>query len=170
MERINPDSVGDERSMLRQFLDYQRALVLYKSEDLSEEQARRCLATSTISVGGMLKHLTLVEDHWFDATFAGNSEREPWASIDWEKDPDWEWRTAADDPLEQLLANYLAAMDRANRIITESSDLDVLAATADRHGIRPSLRWVLLHMIEETARHVGHLDLLRESIDGQVGD
>lgn len=170
MEKIDPDEVGDERTLVNQFLDYQRAQVIYKCKGLDPRQVRACLTTSDISVGGMLKHLTLVEDYWFDMVFAGKPEAAPWNTVDWESDPDWEWRTGADDPLDELLDKYRAAIARSTVTIDDAQSLDEIAAAVNQHGSKPSLRWILLHMIEETARHAGHLDLLRESIDGLVGE
>ncbi len=170
MEKIDPDQVGNERTLVSQFLNYQRAQIIYKSTGLDPEQVRACLQTSDISIGGMLKHLTLVEDYWFDVIFAGRPEVAPWNTIDWESDPDWEWRTGANDPLDGLLDRYRASIARSAATVDGATSLDQIAAVADRHGGKPSLRWILLHMIEETARHAGHLDLLRESIDGLVGE
>ena len=170
MEKIDPDQVGDERTLMNQFLDYQRAQIIYKSKGLDPEQVRACPPTSDISIGGMLKHLTLVEDYWFGVIFAGQPEAAPWNTIDWESDPDWEWRTGANDPLDELLDRYRAAIARSTATVAAASNLDQLAAVPDAHARQPSLRWILLHMIEETARHAGHLDLLRESIDGLVGE
>ncbi|NNF54550.1 MAG: DinB family protein [Acidimicrobiales bacterium] len=170
MEKIEPDLVGDERTLTNQFLDYQRAQIIYKSKGLDPEQVRASLPTSDISVGGMLKHLALVEDYWFDVIFSGRPERAPWNTVDWDSDPDWEWRTGADDPLDELLDSYRDAIARSTATVAKASSLDRLSAVPDSHGRQPSLRWILLHMIEETARHAGHLDLLRESIDGLVGE
>lgn len=170
MERVSPDPVGDERTLLGQFLDFHRATIVLKASGLDGEQNRFCLPTSTMTVGGMLKHLTLVEDHWFSYHFAGDAPREPWASVDWDDDPDWEWRTAADDSPVVLIENYEAACERSRMIAGAAETLDALAARSDEDEPPKSLRWVLLHMLEETARHVGHIDLIRQAIDGETGE
>jgi hypothetical protein len=169
MERTDPDLVGDERTLLTQFLDFHRATIAQKTAGLSDADFGHCLAPSTMSVAGLVKHLTLVEDFWFDHRFLGSAEREPWASVDWDADPDWEWRTAAGDDPAHLLAEYAAACERS-RAIVAGTDLGRLSAAVNHAGEHWSLRWILLHMLEETARHVGHLDLLRQSIDGTVGE
>jgi hypothetical protein len=90
--------------------------------------------------------------------------------VDWDSDPDWEFRTAADDEPAELFRLYRVACERSRAAVDEVRDLDVMSKTPNRRGEHFSLRWILIHMIEETARHAGHADLLRESIDGAVGD
>lgn len=170
MERTDPDHVGDERTLLNQFLDFHRATILNKTHGLAHADFGHCLSPSTMSIGGMLKHLTLVEDYWFDHTFMGNAEREPWSSIDWDADPDWEWRSAIDDDPADLLTAYAAACERSRAIVASAAGFDDLSAETNKDGERWSLRWIMLHMLEETARHVGHIDLIRQSIDGTVGE
>jgi len=95
----------------------------------------------------------------------------PWGSVDWDADPDWEFRTAASTDPDELRVRYRDACERSRSVVRETGDLDRLSAGVGReNGERWNLRWVLLHMIEETARHAGHADLLREAIDGKVGE
>ncbi len=105
-----------------------------------------------------------------EVRFSGLPEREPWASVDWDADPNWEFRTATDFGPEQLHSRYREACRRSRHIVAQAEGLDQLSIKALRDGRHFSLRWVLLHIIEETARHAGHADFLREAIDGTVGE
>jgi hypothetical protein len=111
-----------------------------------------------------------VEDSWFRERFAGLPEDELWAGHDWDADPDMEFRTATDLEPEELRDRYRAACARSREVVAAAADLDQLSVKTSRAGNHWDLRWVLLHMLEETARHAGHADLLRESIDGTVGE
>ncbi len=104
-----------------------------------------------------------------EVRFAGLPERPPWAEVDWNADPDWEFRNAAALAPQQLQGRYRDACERSRQVVSHAASLDQLSVKALRDGRRFSLRWVLLHLVEETARHVGHADLLREAIDGAVG-
>jgi uncharacterized damage-inducible protein DinB len=172
MSTPHPPLAGDETTTLRGFLTHYRATVRRQAEGLTAEQLDRPLPPSTMTLGGMLKHLALVEDWWFSVVLHGNDEAEHWASVDWEADDDWDWHSAAQDTPEQLLALYDAAIEAADREIERAlagpDGLDLLAQRS-RHGEHPSLRWIMVHMVEEYARHAGHGDLIRESIDGRTG-
>lgn len=168
--RWEPDFDADERTMLTGFLDYHRATLRWKASGLTPEQMNQRVAASDLTLAGLLKHLALVEDSWFTFRFAGRPEPEPWAGVDWDTDPDWEMRTAADDPPEALLALYDEACARSRAVIDAAGSLDQTQAWEGWQGRPLTLRWVLLHMIEETARHNGHADLLREAIDGVTGE
>jgi uncharacterized damage-inducible protein DinB len=170
MDLFEPDDVGDERTLLTQFLDHHRSILVRKAEGLSRAQMAQRLGPSTLTIGGLVKHMALVEDSWFQERLSGEEPREPWASVDWRADPDWEFRTAADDDPAELIALYQAACERSRATVAAIGDLDTMTVRPNRHGDHFNLRWVLLHMIEETARHNGHADLLRESIDGATGD
>jgi Protein of unknown function (DUF664) len=168
--RTDPDSSGSEFGLLGQYLDYQRETVLLKTDGLTREQMAQPLPPSTLTLGGLLNHLALVEDSWMEVRFVGLPEREPWASVDWNLDPDWEFRTAAELEPEQLRRRYRDACDRSRRVASQATGLGQLSVQPGRNGQRFSLRWVLLHLLEETARHAGHADLLREALDGTVGE
>jgi uncharacterized damage-inducible protein DinB len=170
MDRADPDPTGDELTLLCQFLDYHRATLVWKAGGLDRQQLATRLGPSTLSLAGLLKHMALVEDSWFERVLLGREEREPWASVDWDADPDWEFRTAADDEPDDLLALYADACERSRAAVAEVGDLDSLAATPSSRRGPINLRWIMLHMIEETARHNGHADLLRENIDGVTGE
>lgn len=169
--RTDPPDSGPERDLLTAFLDFQRETVLLKTEGLTAEQLARTVPSSSLTLAGLLNHLALVEDSWFHERFAGNPEREPWAGVDWDADPDFEFRTATDLSPEELRARYADACDRSRAVVAATPSLDQLSVgTSSRTGNHWDLRWVLLHMIEETARHAGHADLLREAIDGSTGE
>ena len=121
-----------------------------------------------MTLTGMLKHLALVEDDWVRKRYLGLSELEPWASAPFADDEDWEWHSAVDDDPDYLRELYASACERSRQGIV-GHELDDIAAVPKKSGDW-KLRWVLLHLIEETARHAGHADLLRESIDGSVGE
>ncbi|HEY5221819.1 MAG TPA: DinB family protein [Microbacteriaceae bacterium] len=169
MERIDPNPQADERNSLLQYLNYQRATILLKTADLTMEQLGRTHAPSELTLSGLLKHLWLVEDSWITERFLGLPELEPWNSAPFDDDPDWEMHSALNDDPDWLRAQYADACARNDNLIAERS-LDDLAAQKLRNGDDWTLRWVLLHLIEETARHAGHADLLREAIDGAVGE
>jgi hypothetical protein len=153
--------------MLEGYLDAYRALAVRKLAGLDREQLGISLPPSTMTLGGLLKHLAAVEDDWFHSDVAGNDFPEPWASVD---SADWAWASAAEDTPEELLALYEAACARSRAACAAVPSLDVMSVKTDRNGKPWSLRWIYVHMIEEYARHVGHADLIRESIDGTTGD
>jgi len=162
---------ADEREMLVAFLDYQRAIMLDKASGLTQAQWGQRLEPSTMTLGGMIYHLTVVEESWFGDMFSGEGLGEPWASVDWEADRDWEWTVAPTMDPKTVLDAYRAAIARSNEIVASADKLDQLSTKSRGDtGEHWSLRWILIHMIEETARHAGHADLIRESIDGEVGD
>jgi len=168
--RIDPDPAGSEAELLGQYLDYQRATVLAKTEGLDSAKLRYQHAPSSLTLGGMLYHLALVEESWMEDRFLGLPEREPWIGVDWDTDPDWEFHAAARLEPDELRQRYGDACDRSRQAVTEAASLDQQSVRTLRDGRHFSLRWVLLHLIEETARHAGHADLLREAIDGSVGE
>ena len=174
-ERIRPPLAAGEVESLLAFLDRQRNTLRRKSEGRTQAQQATRLEPSTLTLGGLLKHMALVEDNWFSVVLLGNEDAEPWRGLDWDADPDWEFRTAADDSpeeLRRLLDEAIAASDRNIRQVIDDGGLDALSVRESRRPDegRFSLRWILLHMIEEYARHNGHADLIRESIDGSTGE
>ena len=165
---------ADELTALRGFLDYHRDTFRWKCAGLTQEQLAQVHPPSTMTLGGMMKHLALNEVGWFGQTLAGDDYPEPFAGVDWDADPDWEFRTAADDSpedLRRMLDEAIAASDANIRQVLDADGLDALSVRESRRQEgRFGLRWILLHMIEEYARHNGHADLLREAVDGQVGE
>jgi uncharacterized damage-inducible protein DinB len=168
--RVDPLGTAPETELLIQYLDFQRETVVLKTEGLTHEQMTMSHGPSTLTLGGILNHLAFVEDTWAEVRFSGLPEREPWAGVDWTADPDWEFRTATELAPEELRDRYRAAGDRTRELVLRTGSLDELSVTSRSNGQRFSLRWMLLHLIEETARHAGHADLIREAIDGTVGE
>ena len=169
--RTDPPDSGSERDLLLGFLDHQRETVLLKTEGLGAEQLAAAIPPSSLTLAGLLNHLALVEDSWFPVRFAGRPEDDLWAGVDWDADPDHEFRTAIGVAPDVLRARYADACARSREVVAVTASLDELSVgTSTRTGNRWNLRWVLLHMIEETARHAGHADLLREAIDGVTGE
>jgi uncharacterized damage-inducible protein DinB len=162
-KRVDPPHRGDDRELLTSFLDYQRETVYVKCAGLSDEDARRALLPSEMTtVAGLVSHLRWVESYWFDVVLGGAPDVAPYS----EEDPDGEFRVGLHLPLSTLLADYRAQC-AASRAVVARMDLDD-ESPADRRGV--SVRWALLHMIEETARHAGPLDILRELLDGVTGE
>ena len=171
-QKVQPPHAADEVTMLRSFLDYYRATLRRQAEGLTQQQLATPLPPATMTLGGLLKHLAVVEESWFLEHFEGGELGEPWAAVDWKADRDWEWRTAADDEPAYLFELYDRAISRADASIDRAlggQGLDTVAVRPSRHGgDNFTLRWILVHLIEEYARHAGHADLIRESIDGAV--
>lgn len=177
--RVEPPLRADEAATLRAFLDHHRDTLRWKTAGLTAAQLRAPLPPSTMTLGGLLKHLAYVEDHWTGVVLRGAPRRPPFDTAPWDDDPDWEWHSAADDEpaaLRALLDAAVAASDRAlDAALTGPDGLDTLSVRENHHGHhgqggRFSLRWILVHLVEEYARHNGHADLLRESVDGLVGE
>ena len=161
---------GTERETLLAFLDYHRELLIDKASGLTDEQLHTAVAPSSLTLGGLINHMALVEDDWFTSDIAGEAIPEPWASVSWAEDRDWELTSAVDTPTEVLFRRYREAIERSNAVLAGVDDLSQLSIKTDRKGDPWSVRFILTHMIEETARHCGHADFIRESIDGSVGD
>jgi uncharacterized damage-inducible protein DinB len=161
--RPEPPHAGSEAETLSGFLDFQRATLLWKLEGLDDEQLRRAMVPSGTSLLGLVKHLAYVERSWFQRVWAGQEVSFPWT----EEDPDADWRIEPDETTKDILALYEGECARSREIAAAASDL---GETAKARWGQVSRRWILTHMIEETARHVGHADILREQIDGATGE
>ena len=169
--RPEPRLDGTEVETLLGFLDYQRATLAWKCRGLTDDQLRSPLPPTDMTLGGLLEHMARVEDHWFSEVVQEAARSEPWASMAWAA----EWRDAASHTGEDLRRLWAERVDRSRRVVAERLATGEVAALAATHPAwggrgRPSLRWVLVHMIEEYARHNGHADLLRQSIDGETGE
>lgn len=165
-DRPEPPFTGDERAILDGFLEFHRATLEMKCAGLTPEQfARRSAPPSTMSLLGLVRHLADVERAWFHRV-AGQPLALRYSS---ETDPDGDFDNAVADPavVDEAFASWRAAVDEA-RAVAARTDLDA-TFVHQRHGA-VSLRWVLVHMIEEYSRHNGHADLLREAIDGAPGE
>jgi uncharacterized damage-inducible protein DinB len=171
--RPEPPLAADEAATLLGFLDYQRATLAWKCSGLDAAGLRATVGPSSMTLGGMLKHLAYVEDLWCSRWLHGQERQPPWDTVDWTADPDWDWHSAAEDTPEQLRALWGDAVARSRALVNEAladGGLERLVRRTWPDGRAPSLRWILVHLIEEYARHNGHADLLRESVDGLTGE
>ena len=170
IERADPPLAADEKSTLLGFLAFHRDTLRLKTAGLDAEQLTATHAPSEMTLGGMLKHLALVEDWWFGCVFLGHEHVEPWASVDWEADRDWDWHSAVDDSPEELRALFDRMCAASDEVISGVENWSTLSRHTSRTGESFSMRWIIVHMIEEYARHNGHADLIREAIDGSTGE
>jgi pimeloyl-ACP methyl ester carboxylesterase len=171
--RLHPPDIGAEVLTALGFLDYQRATLEWKTRGLDAAGLNATTAASTLTLGGLLKHMAWVEDIWFSVWLHDRAPSPPWNDVDWKANPDWEFASATADDPEELQALWRQAVLRsraATAAAIAAGGFDQIAARTGRGGERVNLRWIVLHMIEEYARHNGHADLLRESIDGQTGE
>lgn len=152
-----PEVVADEKTTLLTFLDYLRDSLVAKLVGVTEHDARRALVPSGTSLLWLAKHLTAVESAWFLYSYAGETVSPPDESI------------SGTDTIDTVVAAYRSMVKRCNEVIAAASDLDRPGVRSVRETAPPNLRWVLAHMVEETARHAGHADIIREQIDGSVG-
>ncbi|UVI37542.1 DinB family protein [Brevibacterium spongiae] len=166
----DPSITPTERQGLEEFLDYFRQVVRRKADGLTPEQLTHKVASSSLTIGGIVRHLTLVEESWFVEVLQGKDLSDPWASVDWRSEPDWDFDSAAGATAEELLEAHARSCEHSRRILAEVDDLDALTARGDSGGAKFNVRWILIHLIEEYARHAGHADLIREDIDGQTDD
>jgi len=168
-----PPLAGDETATLLGSLERQRATFAWKCGGLDAAGLRATVGASSITLGGLLKHLALGEDTNFSRKLLGRDLGPPWDTVDWDADPDWEWRSAAADTPAQLYALWQDAVVRSRSLVAEAladGGLGQLSRRTWPDGRAPSLRRILIDLIEEYARHVGHADLLREAVDGLVGE
>jgi uncharacterized damage-inducible protein DinB len=173
MNRPETPKAADEVTTLLAFLEQQRAIVAWKCANLSATALTATVGKSTMALGGLLKHLANTEDAWCSWRLHGHDRHTPWDTIDWATDPTWDWHSAATDTPAQLHTLWEESVTRSRALVTEAladGGLDRLAHRPAHDGALPSLRWILLHLIEEYARHAGHADLIRESIDGVTGE
>ncbi|WP_405879565.1 DinB family protein [Streptomyces sp. NBC_01136] len=170
MTRTDTPPAWDERTQLTTFLDYARATARAKCEGVSPENARKAPLPGSplMTLCGLISHLRWVEYHWFQVVFLGEENDGPTADAT-DDDPDPEMRIAVDIPLPRLLEEYEEQSARY-RLLVADHDLNATAKRPFRDGRHADLRWVLLHLIEETARHNGHVDIIRELVDGSTGD
>jgi hypothetical protein len=154
-----------ERNALCNFLDQARDALIRKIDGLSEKNARTPSTVSSLSLLSVLKHSAIWERRWFQVIFAGRSFPDEWPAVR-DVDADATFALDPDDTVASVLAYYLEQI-AVSREITASADLDARCARADL--VDENLRWVAIHMIQETARHAGHADIIREAIDGSRG-
>ncbi|MGW3499090.1 DinB family protein [Streptomyces sp. NPDC001020] len=167
MTRTDTPPAWDERTQLTTFLDYTRATARAKCEGVSAEGAVTAPLPGSplMTLCGLISHLRWVEYFWFQVVFLGEEDEGPWT----DEDPDREMRIAVDRPISELLDEYDEQSARYRELVA-ANDLDTKAKRVGGSGRHVDLRWILHHLIEETARHNGHLDILRELIDGTRGN
>jgi len=166
VERVDTPLIAAERPMLEAWLDFQRATLALKCRGLSPEQlATRSVPPSTLSLLGLVRHMAEVERHWFQRCLLG-ADQPPLYRTEAARDLDFDGATP--DNASEGLSTWETECDASRSAVAASDSLDAIGKTPWRRG-EVSLRWILVHMIEEYARHNGHADLLRETIDGAVG-
>ena len=148
--------------MLTGFLDWYRGVAVHNVAGLTFEEATRISTPTGLTILGTINHLAWVEKRWFEHRFKGEEPDDLDAHRSFELGPT--------DTIESVLERYRSACTEARRIVADEPSLDARAKVEHRHFGTRSLRWILLHMIEETARHAGHLDIVRELTDGRTGD
>ena len=154
-------------------LDRMRVTFRWKADGLDVAGLNARIGVSTLTIGGLLKHLTRVEDVHFTWDVLGAPPSEPWRSLDWDATPDWDFESAADDSPDDLYAAYDAAVARSRQILRDrlaEGDLEQPTAMGERAGITFSLGRLVADMVEEYGRHTGQADMLREAVDGRVGE
>jgi hypothetical protein len=172
-DRIDPPAQADESQMLSAFLEYYRGTLLFKAEGLTDEQARTpSVPPSDLNIMGLIRHMTEVERNWFQRWFIKADAPGLYYSDD-DPDEDRDMHPGPDDTLADAIAVFQREVDISRRISADATpDAPAAHIGESEHwaGFNPSLRWILIHMIEEYARHCGHADLIRQRIDGAVGD
>jgi hypothetical protein len=164
-----PPLAGSEETQLIAALERLRTTFRWKADGLGAAGLGLGIATSSLTLGALLKHLALVEDYQFSVKYDGTPLGAPWPEIDWNADPDWEFRAAADDAPETLYALWDDAVERSRRPWRRTAAL-ISAWRSAGMGKHASLRRLLTDFIEEYGRHAGHADLLREAVDGLTGE
>jgi Protein of unknown function (DUF664) len=168
--RPEPPLRADEVGTLTGFLEWQRATFAWKCSGVDAAGLAATVGASSMTLGGLLKHQARSEDYWFSHQLLGRDIAPPWDAGDW--DADWAWHLAGNTP-EDLWALWEQNVARSRAALGELLRSDGLSGVVRRPppDVEPaSVRWVMCHMIEEYARHNGHADLLRESVDGQTGE
>lgn len=168
-----PPIAGTEVEQLLGALDRMRTTFRWKTDELDATGLQARIGASSLTLGGLLKHLALNEDYNTTTKLRGESPGPPWDAVDWDADPDWEFRTAAEDPPEQLYALWDDAVARSRaRIEAAIADggLDQPIYVSGPDGQHANLRRLICDMVEEYGRHTGHADLLREAVDGRAGE
>lgn len=171
IQRTEPPAQADEKTMLVAFLDYYRDSLILKSEGLADEHARACaVPPSDLNITGLIRHMAEVERWWFQRWFIDSDVTGIWWGDD---DPDADIHAGPTDTLADAIAVWEREVQRAREITATAQPDDVakrVSTEPQRAGFQPNMRWILIHMIEEYARHCGHADLVRQAIDGVTGD
>lgn len=154
--------------MLLAFLDFYRAEFRNRAWGLDAAQLQAPLPPSTLTLGRLISHMAWVEDLWFRVRFDGEDHADVWANLDWDGDDDAEMTMAAAWSVDELMSCFDEATADSARRTAAAPSLDQLSVATTPSGEHWDLRWILVHMIEEYARHCGHADLIREAIDGET--
>ncbi|MFC7244158.1 DUF664 domain-containing protein [Catellatospora aurea] len=166
-----PPAIAGEAETLLGSLERQRATFAWKCSGLDSTGLRKRAGVSAMTLGGLLKHLAYMEDVNFTGDLTGAELPAPWRDLERDAEPGWEWRSAADDEPAHLFELWEQAVGRSRRAVTEvllTTGVDTVYTAPD--GSLLTLRRLLVDMIEEYARHNGHADLIREAVDGRVGE
>jgi uncharacterized damage-inducible protein DinB len=172
-ESVGNGSISAEANAVLAVLERNRRTFAWKTGGLDADGLAATTASSSMTLGGLVKHMALVEADWLAVKLAGQAYGPPWDEVDFDADPDWEWRTGAQDAPEEVYALWRSAVQRSRDLVAavlKDEGMDGAANFTARDGRTVSVREMLLDMIEEYARHTGHADLLRESVDGLVGE
>jgi Protein of unknown function (DUF664) len=168
-----PPLAGTETEHLLGAIDRMRATFRWKADALGPAALAVTVGASSLTLGGLLKHLALAEDHHSTVKLTGRPLGPPWDGVDWDAEPDWDFASAVGDAPADLYAAYDGAVARAReRIAAVLADggLDQPADVSTADGHHASVRRLLFDLLEEYGRHTGHADLLREAVDGRVGE
>jgi hypothetical protein len=167
-----PSMTAGEVEMLVFALERSRAQFAWKCGGLDAAALSKQHPPSAMTLGGLLKHLALIDD-WTAVRLTGQPMVAPWRAVDWDADPDWAWHSAADDPAEELYRLWREAAERSRAavaVLLADGGLDRPAKLGFDPGEQPNARRLLVDLHDEYARHVGHADLFREAVDGLVGE
>lgn len=157
---------GTENELLLGFLDFYRAAALDAAWGLTDEQLQTTHPPSTLSIARILAHLAFVEYVWFEERLHGRPLPSPFNDLDWEADIDAEMTLGQNWTTDELTTRFNAAVGHSRTQVALATGFEDLSVATNRDGKKWNLRWILIHMIEEYARHCGHADMIRESIDG----
>lgn len=158
----SPDRTGTELALLHEMIKSNRDSMLWKLEGISDEQGRERVVGSLTTLIGLVKHMELVERWWVRLVMDGEDLPLPWSK----DDPDAEWRVTEQDTIAGAIESYAAELEVVDAVIARQDDLGREVQARDR---KYAVRWILMHLIEEIARHAGHADIIRETIDGETG-
>jgi len=168
-----PPLAGTEVEHLFGALDRLRTTFRWKADGLDDRGLRVSVGASELTMGSLLKHLAFVEAFYAQLKLAGRSPGAPWETVDWEANPGWDFASAGADSGEELYALYDNAVAQAREIYDDAvadGGLDQIVDAHDDEGRHASLRRIVFDLLEEYGRHTGHADLLREAVDGRVGE
>jgi uncharacterized damage-inducible protein DinB len=168
----SPSTARTEVDSLLSVLERNRRTFAWKTSGLDDQGLSTTTAATAMTLGGLVKHMALVEADLV-VKLSGQELGAPWDTVDFDADPDWEWRTGSQDAPEEVYTVWRDAVARSRErvaAIIDERGLDGPASFSWPDGTTPTVRAMLLDMIEEYARHTGHADILREVVDGRVGE